>query len=103
MLVAGGVDRFDSVLASAELYGHPPFFNGETALADGWYYLQFPNGTPFGYYSYLPQQNFIYHLDLGFEYLTDANDGHHGIYFYDFASSSFFYTSPSFFSLISTT
>jgi hypothetical protein len=34
---------------------------------------------------------------LGFEYLFDANDANHGIYFYDFASSSFFYTSPTLF------
>ena len=74
---------------------HPVFFNGETALGGGWYNLQFANGTPFGYYSYLSDQNFIYHIDLGFEYLIDANDANHGIYFYDFASSSFFYTSPS--------
>ena len=72
---------------------HPAFFNGETALGGGWYYLQFANGTPFGYYNYLPDQHFIYHLDLGFEYLFDGQGG--GIYFYDFASNSFFYTSPS--------
>jgi hypothetical protein len=76
---------------------HPPFFTGETALGGGWYYLQFANGTPFGYYSYLPDQHFIYHIDLGFEYLFDANDANHGIFFYDFASSSFFYTSPTLF------
>ena len=75
----------------------PAFFNGETALGGGFYYLQFANGTPFGYYSYLSDQNFIYHIDLGFEYLFDANDANHGIYFYDFASSSFFYTSPTLF------
>jgi YVTN family beta-propeller protein len=74
---------------------HPAFFNGETALGGGWYYLQFANGTPFGYYSYLPDQHFIYHIDLGFEYLFDA--ANYGIYFYDFASNSFFYTSPSLF------
>ena len=76
---------------------HPAFFTGETALGGGFYYLQFPNGTPFGYYSYLPNQNFIYHIDLGFEYFVDPNDANHGIYFYDFASSSFFYTSPTLF------
>ena len=76
---------------------HPAFFNGETALGGGFYYLQFANGTPFGYYSYLPDPNFIYHIDLAFEYLLDANDANHGIYFYDFASSSFFYTSPTLF------
>jgi hypothetical protein len=77
--------------------GHPAFFNGEIALGGGWFYLQFANGAPFGYYSYLSDQNFIYHIDLGFEYLIDANDANHGIYFYDFASSSFFYTSPTLF------
>ncbi len=75
---------------------HPSFFNGEIALQNGVYYLQFPNGTPFGYYSYLTDPRFIYHFDMGFEYWFDANDGHSGIYFYDFASNHFFYTSPSF-------
>src|SRR5882724_9920223 len=36
---------------------HPPFFNAQTALGGGWYYLQFANGTPFGYYSYLSDPN----------------------------------------------
>jgi hypothetical protein len=76
---------------------HPAFFNGEIALGGGWYYLQFPNSTPFGYYSYLSDPHFIYHIDLGFEYVFDPNDANHGIYFYDFASSSFFYTSPTLF------
>jgi Fibronectin type III domain len=78
-----------------DLIGHPAFFSGETALGGGWYYLQFPNSTPFGYYTYLTDPHFIYHLDLGFEYLIDANNANRGIYFYDFASSSFLYTSPS--------
>jgi len=99
MIVWGGADG-TSYLNTAGRYcaaatPHPAFFNGEIALGGGWYYLQFANGTPFGYYSYLPNQNFIYHIDLGYEYLLDANDGQGGIYFYDFASSSFFYTSPS--------
>jgi len=81
----------------ATVVAHPSFFAGETALGGGWYYLQFPNSTPFGYYSYLTDPNYIYHLDLGFEYLFDANDVNHAIYFYDFASSSFFYTSPTLF------
>ena len=75
---------------------HAAFFNGETALGNGVYYLQFPNGTPFGYYSYLTDPRFIYHFDMAYEYWFDANDGHSGIFFYDFASNTFFYTSPSF-------
>jgi hypothetical protein len=75
---------------------HPAFFNGETALGGGWFYLQFANGTPFGYYIYLSDPRWIYHFDMGYEYWFDANDGHSGIFFYDFASNTFFYTSPSF-------
>jgi hypothetical protein len=77
---------------------HPAFFAGEIALSNGWYYLQFVNGTPFGYYTYLVVMNdpdFIYHIDMGFEHFFDANDNNNGIYFYDFTSNSFFYTSPS--------
>jgi len=75
---------------------HPAFFSGEVSLGNGVYYLQFPNGTPFGYYSYLTDPRFIYHFDMGYEYWFDANDGHSGIFFYDFMSNHFFYTSPSF-------
>jgi hypothetical protein len=75
---------------------HPAFFSGEVSLGNGVYYLQFPNGNVFGYYSYLTDPHWIYHFDMGFEYWFDANDGQSGIYFYDFASNHFFYTSPSF-------
>ena len=72
------------------------FFTGEVALSNGVYYLSFPNGNYFGYYSFLPNPAYLYHFDLGFEYIFDAADGKSGVYFYDFASSTFFYTSPSF-------
>jgi N-acetylneuraminic acid mutarotase len=75
---------------------HPSFFSGEIALQNGVYYLQFPNGTPFGYYSYLTDPHWIYHFDMGYEYWFDANDAQNGIYFYDLMSNHFFYTSPSF-------
>jgi N-acetylneuraminic acid mutarotase len=75
---------------------HPAFFSGEVSLGNGVYYLQFPNGTPFGYYAYLTDPRFIYHFDMGYEYWFDANDGRNGIFFYDFMSNHFFYTSPSF-------
>jgi hypothetical protein len=77
---------------------HPAFFTGEIALSNGWYYLQFANGMPFGYYTYLVVMNdpdFIYHIDMGFEHFFDANDSNSGIYLYDFMSNTFFYTSPS--------
>ena len=74
----------------------PAFFTGEVALANGVYYLAFANGNYFGYYSFLPNPAYIYHFDLGFEYVFDAADGKSGVYFYDFASGTFFYTSPTF-------
>jgi hypothetical protein len=90
----------DRNLTSALAPGlYPAFFAGEIALGSGWYYLQFANGTPFGYYSHLVVMNdpdWIYHIDMGFEYFFDANDNNSGIYFYDFTSNSIFYTSPSF-------
>ena len=75
---------------------HPEFFAGETQLDSEVYFLQFPNGNFFGYYSYLSDSAYIYHDDLGYEYVFDANDGLGGIYLYDYASSGFFYTSPTF-------
>jgi len=72
------------------------FFTGEIPLGNAVYYLQFPEGTPFGYYAYLTDPHWIYHFDMGLEYWFDANDGHSGIYFYDLAANTFFYTSPSF-------
>ena len=79
-----------------ENLAHASFFSGETALSNGVYYLSFPNGNYFGYYSYFSNPRYIYHFDLGYEYLFDANDGKNGIYLYDFASKTFFYTSPAF-------
>ncbi len=72
------------------------FFTGEASLANGVYYLQFPDGNLFGYYGV---QTFpiLYHYDLGFESFFDPNDGHEGAYFYDFASAHWFYTSASLF------
>jgi streptogramin lyase len=81
---------------SSSSVGHPAFFAGEAALSNGVYYLQFANGSIFGYYSYLPDPHYIYHFDLGYEYIADPNDGKSSVYLYDFASSHWWYTSPMF-------
>ena len=88
----------DDIAGVQSLYGvpHPAFFSGEAALSNGVYYLTFANGIPFGYYSYLSDAHYFYHFDLGYEYWFDAGDGKSGVYVYDFASNTFFYTSPSF-------
>lgn len=83
--------------AAYELLTHSAFFNGEESLGNNIYYLQLAaSGNPFGYYAYLSDNRYIYHFDLGYEYLFDANDGVGGLYLYDFASNTFFYTSPKF-------
>ncbi len=75
--------------------GEPAFFNGAVNLGSNFFYLQFPNGTPFGYYS-LNFYPFLYHNDLGFVYVFDSRDSAGGVFLYDFQSSTFWYTSPSF-------
>ena len=74
----------------------PSFFIDEKALSGNVQYLSFPNGNYFGYFAFLPNPAYIYHFDLGYEYVFDAADGNSGIYLYDFASRGFFYTSPNF-------
>jgi len=102
MIVWGGQVAIGTATATGGKYcaeggpTHPAFFSDEVSLGNGVYYLQFPNGTPFGYYAYLTDQRFVYHFDMGYEYWFDANDGHSGIFFYDFMSGHFLYTSPSF-------
>ncbi len=75
---------------------HPPFFDGATSLSNGVEYLQFASGNPFGYFSFLSDPHYLYHQDLGYEYVFDAADGNSGVYLYDFRSEGLFYTSPVF-------
>ena len=99
ILLGGSFTMVDGTArnAIARLSGdHFPFLDGEVELKGAVYYLAFSNGDYFGYYSYLADPHYIYHLDLGYEYVFDANDGKSGVYLYDFESGGFFYTSPSF-------
>ena len=72
-----------------------PFFNGSAALGTNWYYLAFDASDYFGYFN-VSHYPYVYHIDLGWEYVLDANDGKAGVYLYDFDSASWFYTSPSY-------
>jgi len=75
--------------------GHPAFFAGEDGLGSGIYYLQFPDGSLFGYYGYLAN-GFIFHLDMGYEYVEPAGTDP-AVYLWDLSSGHWFYTSPSLF------
>ncbi|HYA34804.1 MAG TPA: hypothetical protein VEF03_04255 [Candidatus Binataceae bacterium] len=71
--------------------GHPGFFSGEASLGQNWYYLGFASGQVFGYYNYdfFP---YLYHDDLGFEYVVDAGNAANGMYMYDFIFPAWLYT-----------
>jgi hypothetical protein len=70
------------------------FFTGEASLGSGVYYLQSPSGNLFGYYNF-PSSSMLYHYDMGFEgFIAGPGDT---IYFYDFSSSHWWYTSNSLF------
>ncbi len=75
---------------------HPPFFAGEVSVGSGVYYLTFPDGNLFGYYTYFPG-SFIYHYDMGPEYVFPSNDAYGDVYFYDFESGHWWYTGPTLF------
>jgi List-Bact-rpt repeat protein len=77
---------------SSSAGGHPAFFAGEAALSGTIYYLQFADGNLFGYYGYL-SSSILYHQDMGYEAFVPSTGG--SIYFYDFASGHWWYTSPS--------
>ena len=96
-LVTGlGVPNFTTLSQKLTTVQQPSFFDGQVALDNGVYFLQLSSGNPFGYYSYLANPHYIYHFDLGYEFVLNANDGNGGLYLYDFSSGAFFYTSPSF-------
>ncbi|MBE7209783.1 MAG: PQQ-dependent sugar dehydrogenase [Gluconacetobacter diazotrophicus] len=90
------LDKQDGVIRRIAPAGQLEFFAGQKALGNGVDYLAFANGQVFGYYAFLSDPNYLYHFDLGYEYVFDAADGNSGVYLYDFASNTFFYTSPSF-------
>jgi hypothetical protein len=86
------------------------FFAGETALADGVDYLQFPDGKLFGYYTHMGG-GWIYHFDMGYEYVSgsgpavdlwDMGSGHWWYtntgafpYVYDFTLNAWLYYFPA--------
>jgi uncharacterized repeat protein (TIGR01451 family) len=72
----------------------PAFFSGEVSLGSGVYYLQFPDGSLFGYYNFVAGSIF-YHYDMGFEAFIPGSTA--DLYLYDFTSSHWWYTSSTLF------
>jgi uncharacterized repeat protein (TIGR01451 family) len=71
---------------------HPAFFTGEVALANSVYSLQLSDGNPFGYYGYL-SSGWIYHFDLGYEYVAPGNGPE--VYLWDMSSAHWWYTNTN--------
>jgi hypothetical protein len=87
---------------STEVYLSPTmsdFLKGHVSFTNGVDYLSFANGNLFGYYGWVGFPWF-YHLDLGYEYLYDANDGQGSVYLYDYASGTWWYTNPRIFPVL---
>jgi hypothetical protein len=71
------------------------FFAPEVSVGSGLDFETLSSGTLFGYFAYLQSNTIIYHIDLGYEGIANANDGGNGIYMYDFTSGHWWYTNPS--------
>ncbi len=72
----------------------PPFFTGEVSLGSGVEYLQFPDTTIFGYYTFVASTIF-YHYDMGYEAFVPGSAA--DLYLYDFASNHWWYTGATLF------
>jgi virginiamycin B lyase len=70
------------------------FFTGQISLGSGVEYLQFPDGTLFGYYTFVASTIF-YHYDMGYEAFVPGSAS--DVYLYDFASGHWWYTSSTLF------
>jgi hypothetical protein len=91
---SAGLPTAGFALTNTSAATHPAFFNGEDFLGGSIYYLQFPDTNLFGYYSYL-SNSILYHQDMGYEAFLPSTGGQ--IYFYDFASGHWWYSSASLF------
>ncbi len=77
------------------------FFAGQQAVSSTFEYLQFPDGNVFGYYAFLQgsasaPNAFLYHSEMGYEYVTPGSAAG-AVYFYDFGSQHWWFTSSSLF------
>jgi hypothetical protein len=91
---SAGLPTVSFALTNTSAATHPAFFAGEDLLSGIVYYLKFPGGNLFGYYEYL-SSSILYHFDMGYEaFIPGPGDQ---IYFYDFASGHWWYSSASLF------
>jgi hypothetical protein len=91
-----------NVMAILTYFTPDAFFTGQQpSSAAGWNFLQFPDGTPFGYYAFSQgsastASAWIFHADLGYESVIPGSTAG-SAYFYDLTSMHWWYTSSSLF------
>jgi hypothetical protein len=91
--VTGG-GKLSNALAFTIQAAPAAFFTGQVALGSGVEYLQFPNSTVFGYYTFVSSTIF-YHYDMGYEAFVSGSAS--DLYLYDFTSGHWWYTSNTLF------
>ncbi len=72
----------------------PAFFSNAVSLGEGVFYEQLPDKNLFGFFNYA-SSSIIYHYDMGYEGVIQANDASNGVYLYDFASGHWLYTNSA--------
>ncbi len=85
----GGID--DAIVMKI---GAPAFFNTQVPLSNGVFYMGLSDGMLFGYYAY-ESNTILYHFDMGYEYVSPSSGT--SLYFYDFVSGHWWYTSAALF------
>ncbi len=88
-----GAGKLSNALAFT-IQAPPAFFAGQVSLGSGVEYLQFPNSTVFGYYTFVAA-TILYHYDMGYEAFVPGSAS--DLYLYDFTSGHWWYTSNTLF------
>jgi hypothetical protein len=90
-LTVSGTGAIAAQMTATLTVAAPAFLSNQISLGSGVYYEQFPDQNVFGFFTYA-SSTILYHYDLGYEAVVQANDAAGGVYLYDFTSGHWFYT-----------
>jgi hypothetical protein len=93
-LTVSGTGATSAQMTATLTVAAPPFLSNEVSLGSGVYYEKFPDQNVFGFFTYA-SSTILYHYDLGYESVVQANDAAGGVYLYDFTSGHWFYTNSA--------
>jgi hypothetical protein len=95
-LTISGTGATSAQITATLTVSAPGFFANEVSLGGGVYFEQFSDKNLFGFFNYA-SSSIIFHYDMGYEGVVEANDAANGVYLYDFTSGHWWYTNPSLF------